>query len=65
MIFNKWHFNGKAGYGPPAFYYAFAFIDGPITRWFFEAHLELVRCLLAYLKEKGDGVRTWAVGKRE
>lgn len=65
MIFNKWLFNNRAGSGPPAFYYAFAFIDGPITRWFFEAHVELLRSLLAYLKEKREGVRAWAVGKRE
>ncbi|HEY1116012.1 MAG TPA: hypothetical protein VGE66_20760 [Chitinophagaceae bacterium] len=64
MMYNKWFFN-RAGHGPPAFYYAFAFIEGPITRWFFEAHLDLLYCLLAYLKAKGAGVTAWAVGRRE
>lgn len=57
-------FNTRAGYGPPAFYYAFAFIDGPVARWFFEAHLELLRYLLAYLREKREGWHNWVVGSR-
>lgn len=65
MTNKQWLLNNKAGSGPPAFYYAFAFIDGPVARWFLEAHLELLRCLLRYLGEKREGVRAWVVGSKE
>lgn len=64
MTRKQWLTNNKTGYGPPAFYYAFAFMDGPVVRWFFEAHLELLRYLLAYLREKREGWHYWVVGSR-
>lgn len=65
MVNKQWSIHKKAGSGPPAFYYAFAFIDGPVARWFFEAHLELLRCLFRYFREKKEGVRAWVVGSKD
>jgi hypothetical protein len=42
----------KAGYGPPAFYNAFAWMDGPVAWRFLQAHLELLRQMAAYLRRR-------------
>lgn len=42
----------KAGYRPPAFYYAFAWMEGPVAYRFLQAHLELLRQLLAYSRRR-------------
>lgn len=53
MTNKQWLFFDKAGHGAPAFYNAFAWMDGPIAYLFLQAHLELLRQLIAYVRSRG------------
>lgn len=52
MTNKQWLFYDKVGTGPPAFYNAFAWMDGPVAWRFVQAHLELLRQLVAYLRRR-------------